>query len=383
MSSRNEILLVGCGGAGGRLVDSICDYNPTFQQFYINTSRTDIFNLNNVDEKIENYLIATSTTNGVGRDKSLGKALAKQYGLNMIDALENSPQKTLYLTTSLGGGSGSSIVTVILEGIQQLQEEGEFNKIINLILILPSLKSPKKILENARESWNEIISNPCINSVIFVDNNSKINYTMDEDDKELLVNQDFCQIFDSIFDIPEEDDGVHFDTRNLRNALNDKGTLYFYNLDNDCSSIEIAFEKAKKESVVAPMFFNDMNMKMDAEGNIYYSCGYLGISFANEKYNKDFILNKFKPRNETYIGTNTENNLLLISGMLPPFDAITLINKEIEDRDKEEDNNKIDFSAFVIGNNIKNEKEVAISEEPKHMQKSITKKKKLRKGLFK
>lgn len=373
MANINDLLLVGLGGAGGRLVDDLVSYNPLYQQFYMNTSITDLESLTNLNKTTSNFY-CLGMSNGVGRNRELGKTLAEQYGYNMIDILERTQQKVLYLVSSLGGGSGNSILSVLLNALDELKEDGDFHKTINLILILPSLNSPDIILNNAKQSWGEIIAHKCINSIIFISNNAK-----NGDEKE--INNDFCETFDSLFDIPD-DNGILFDNMNLQNILNDKGVLYFFNLDDDCSSIEIAFEKAKKNSVLAPMFFNELNVKMNKEGTTSTKCGYLGLSLSNKKYNQDYLLNKFIAKHETYIGNNSNGkNLVLLSGMLPPFDSITLIEHELKTRKENTKHEEIDFSQFILQNE-KND-DVESDDVIGNIEDVKPKKKKLKKGLFK
>lgn len=375
MANINDLLLIGLGGAGGRLVDDMVEYNPLYQQFYINTSITDLESLNNLN-KITNNYYCLGMSNGVGRNRKLGKTLAEQYGYNMMDIIQRTQQKVLYLVSSLGGGSGNSILSVLLNALDELKEDGDFDKTVNLILILPYLNSHTIILENAKTAWNELISHKSVNSIIFISNNSK-------NGNESAINNEFCETFDSLFDIPD-DNGILFDNMNLQNIMNDKGVLYFFNLENDCSSIEVAFEKAKKESVLAPMFFNELNLKTNKDGSTYVKCGYLGLSFSNNKYNKDYLINKFDSKYETYVGNNSnDNNLVLISGMIPPYESITLIEHELETRESQKESDDIDFSKFTVKSKDKQIDNKIKYEEIDHQEEPKSKKKKLKKGLFK
>lgn len=343
--NRGDMLFVGLGGAGGRLVDELIEYNGMFQGFFINTSIGDIKSLDNASDETQNYY-CISTLNGVGRNRKLGKAFADQSGYNMIDILTRYQQEVIYLVASLGGGSGSSILSVLLEAIEELKsdEDGSFNKTINVIAILPSLNSPDVILNNALETWNEIIDNKGINGIIFVDNSSniiKLN-NIPESKRDVTINQHFIELFDSVFDIPLNN-SIKFDNGNLGNMLRDKGCLYIYNIPNDCTSIEIAMSKSESNSVLAKMYKED-NIITDSnkliqktnENEKYIECGYLGISFQNQSYNKDYFYQKFSFRQEDYDGINSDRNLLLISGCKPPLNAMKLIEHEIEDRKKNE-----------------------------------------------
>lgn len=378
---RNDVLLVGLGGGGGRLTDSLVEQNPLFQQFYINTSITDIEALDHSNKETKNYFVI-SNVNGMGRNRELGKRYAEQYGYNIIDTLEKYQQNVIYLISSFGGGSGSSILSTILRAIDDMREDGYFqDKIINVIGILPSISSPEIILSNCKDTWNEVLQCKCVSSMIFVDNNSNIIDTNSTDEKELEINRIFADNFDSIFDIPLAN-GVNFDTGNLGNILTNKGCLYFYNLDDDCTSIDIAFSKAKSTSVLPNMFINELNTIVDSKGSTQIKCGYLGLSFENEKYNKNFILNKYISKHETYIGKNEDRNLVLISGCYPPYDAITLIDHELKERKETKSNDDLDFSSFVSSTPVSEETNIDKADNETQST-TQTKKRKLKKGLFK
>lgn len=371
---RSDILLVSLGGGANRLIDTVVNTDPRFIPLFINTSITDLESLDSFNELTKNYL-CISTQNGVGRNRVIGKQYAEQYGYTIMDVLDKYQQETIYLVASFGGGSGSSILSTILKAIDSLKADGEFNKTINIIGILPDLSSPDIILSNAIDTWNEVMACKCINSMIFIDNNTKL-FNTKGNEKEININEHFAELFDSIFSIPDVN-GINFDSGNLGNILNNKGCLTIYELDEDCSSIEVAYTKAKKESILAPMFTNELNIIQDSEG-VKVKCGYLGISLVTEKYSSDFITSKFSYKNEIYIGNNEDKNLILISGTLPPFDSITLIQHELKSREKKKEET-IDFSLFALGE----VKDVEYKEVIKESEVPKTKKRKLKKGLFK
>lgn len=387
--NRNELIFCGLGGGGSRLVDTILTTDPRFAGYFINTSMTDIESLENRNKDTKNYF-CISSNNGVGRNRELGKSFAKQSGYSILDIIERFNQDTIYFTASLGGGSGSAILSELLQALEKVKAdpESDFKKTINVIAILPDLKSPTIILKNARDTWNEIIKYKCVNSIIFVNNNCKLDEIFDSNnDKELRINEIFAETFSSIFDIPFIN-GINFDNGNLSNILNDKGCLYFYNLPDDCTSIEIAMSKAEKTSILGKMYSNENNtiLEKDEAGSVInkrIKCGYLGISFVNEIYNKNYITNKFSPSKEPYIGENAERNLVLMSGCLPPYNDIKIIELEIDEREKEENNkNTLDFSEFTLSNNITtNTSEIAstTSDNPNSKKKFV---KKPKRGLF-
>ena len=145
---RSNMLLVGLGGAGGKLTDAIMDIDQRFQGYFINTSITDIESLNNYNPIIKNGY-CTSTANGVGRKRELGKELAKSTWLNVIDNIQRFTQPHICISAGIGGGSGGAELSIMLEGIDKINEDEDsidFNKKITLILILPSINSPSFLI---------------------------------------------------------------------------------------------------------------------------------------------------------------------------------------------------------------------------------------------
>ena len=373
---RSDILMVSLGGGANRVIDTLVNTDPRFIPLFINTSITDLESLDNFNKLTKNYL-CISTQNGVGRNREIGKEFAEQYGYTILDTIMKYQQNVVYFVASFGGGSGSSILSTLLQAIDALKADGDFDKIVNVIGILPDISSPSIILNNAIDTWNEVMSYKCINSMMFIDNNTKL-FNSKGNEKEININKHFADLFDSLFAIPDVN-GINFDSGNLGNILTNKGYLAIYELDEDCSSIEIAYNKAKKETILAPVFTDEFNLAPVKDG-VKIKCGYLGVSLATKRYSSDFILSKYKPAYESYIGVNEDKNLILISGLLPPFDSITLMQHELEDR-TENKVEEIDFSRFAIktkekSNTSNNLKGSTSSEER-------PKKRKFKQSLFK
>lgn len=390
---RSDLLLVSLGGGGNRLVNTIMNTDSRFHGLFINTSITDIESLNNYNPVTKNFM-CISQQNGVGRNRRIGKSYAEQYSMSIAEKIMKYQQEVIYLVSSLGGGSGSSILSTTLEVLKGLKDEDALDKTINLICIIPSISSPSIILDNALESWSEIFQyKDIINSMIFIDNGATVANGSSTNDKELLINERFAQLFDSIFDIPDYN-GVNFDNGNLGNILNDKGCLYIYDLPKGFGDIETAMRSAEQNSVLAQIYKNNRNTVItDVERNITaMKCGYLGISLKEEQYkaSKDNILMNYHVRKEPYIGDNEENNLVLISGCLPPNYTMEVISMELEERNKiaKDEDNEIYYTDFTkkkeVKPNYKTEVEVKTPKEVPAQNNSNKKLKKvLKKNLFK
>lgn len=388
---RNDVKIIGFGGGGDRLVDCIADVDPRHQIYFVNSSLTDIQSLNNYDDVDKNYF-CLSDSNGAGRDKNLGRRYAQKNGYNLLDIIQRFDAKTLFFVTSFGGGSGSSAVEVLLGAIKKLKDSGEFDKIVNIIGILPSLDSSDTILRNTLGTWNSIIGNDCVNNMIFVDNNnlSKSDF-QSEEEMEKAANEQFAELFDSIFDIPNAYN-TKFDTMNLARIINSKGCTYFYNLSDDCNNLDEALKQAEGNSVLAKMYKIKENTVTIENGDQKIEkirCGFIGTSFSNENYTNSDILDRFEYTEENFEGYNEDNNLLILSGCLPPLLSVQVIQAELQDRDRKKAESSItDFSKFTLDydtesavSNIKNEAPIS-QQKPKSKDKGKSMKKTMKKNLF-
>lgn len=384
--NRSDILLTSLGGGGNKLADTMMNKDTRYQGLFINTSITDLQSLDNCDADIKNY-ICISTQNGVGRDRVVGKSYAENYAMTIIERIMNYvQQEVVYLVSSLGGGSGSAILSVLLEKLEVLKEEGSFDKIINLICIIPDLKSSDVILQNSLNTWSEVLrKNSCINSMIFIDNNVKIDGITDIEEKEMVINERFADLFDSVFDIPDNN-GRRFDTGNLGNILKDRGCLYIYELPSGCNNMTEAFRHGENNSVLAKVFRNDKNTYINENGRSMLKCGYVGVSLTDENYDKTMIENNYMVRKELYNGINEEKNLVLVSGCLPPSDTMQIIKLELDERAKDNqlDDSGMFFTDFI--NNVESETTKSSSTTEKNTTSTSTNKKLkkvMKKSLFK
>lgn len=385
--NRQDFVLVGLGGGGSTLTDSILNQDSRFQGFFINSSITDINCLDNKDDIDKNYL-CISNQNGAGRSREIGKAYSRRHGWSILDKLKSFPQKTIFLVTSLGGGSGSSIASVILGAIKKMTDDGEFDKTINLIGILPRLDSSSEILRNSVETWNELFSYGVINNMIFVDNNNIVDgsYLPEEE-----INEQFSSIFDAIFEIPVVN-GRNFDTGNLSRVLSAQGCTYIYSLPEDCSNMEQALRQADASSVLAKMYRTKENTIVDPiDGKEKLKCAFVGTSFNNDNYNHEDVLSQYKWEKGDFSGYNEENNLVIVSGCYPPLYSIQVIKAELEDRDREIANSTTtDFSKFVVDFNTEvaatqrpsTRPQSTVTQKPKEATGSKSIKKSMKKNLF-
>lgn len=387
---RSDILLVGLGGAGGKLVDKIMDQDGRFQGYFINTSITDIEMLNNSDKDLKNYL-CISATNGVGRKRDLGKKIAEKNGYTILDMLTKFTQPVIYFVFALGGGSGSSIASVMLKALKDFKRDGLFDKTVNLIGILPSLNSPEVILENTLDTWVEINAKDeydnsekikVISSMNFICNDNFSDSFETVKEAEEYTNQVYTDLFDSLFDCIDPTDNS-FDNGNLGNILTDEGTLYFYDIPTDVSNIHIAMKSAEQKSVLAKMFKSTQNTELSDDGTPKVICGHMGISLM-DSYNINFFENNYAARKEVYVGNNDSRNILMVSGCLPPMHYFKSIEMELDSRKRNKSNESyLNFDDIIISRETTKKQESVIPNNVSTTQNRKTAMKKvMKKSLF-
>lgn len=348
MLNRNDCAFIGYGHGGSKLVDNMMTVDGRYIGYFINTSIHDIQALDNYDEITKNYYHIPQA-DGAGRDRNVGKRYAKKNGWNIIDILKRFDQKVLYFSFSLGGGSGSSLVSAVLKVIDMLKvdPDEDFDKIINIIGILPRLDSSTQILQNTVDTWNEIMQYNCITNMYFIDNNNTFDgmYLEEED-----INEYFVRLFDALYEIPTASKEV-FDGSDLGKLLTSKGCSYIYELPEGYKNANKALEYAYNHSVLAKMYKTDDNIIEDEEdGTKKIKCEFLGTSFSEEQYKHEDVLKSYKPIVDDFKGENEERNLVLISGCLPPFYSIQVIMAELEDRKRTQIESKPldNFGKFTI-----------------------------------
>jgi hypothetical protein len=138
--------------------------------------------------------------------------------------------------------------------------------------------------------------------------------------------------------------------------------------------------------------YNSKEIIVNDNGLSRVQCKYIGTSFNNEKYLHEEILHIYKYTEDNFSGYNEEDNIILISGVLPPLNAIKQIQKELDDRNKERPQSIDDFSKFTIkGNNhnkfqnsndIKNTSQVSSEKTKDNKNNGKKMKKTLKKNLY-
>ena len=333
---KKDILVIGCGQAGGNFVDELLSLDARYNGLFINTSARDIKHLKKADLNRNVYLIPN--VDGSGRNRNLAVSYVKDNALAMIEAISGYIQQTdVVLVSSMGGGSGSSIVPAIL----RLAKKRLPNKTFHVVAIKPSLDEQTDVLENSVNYWNDVmgaIDN--IGTFSIVDN--------DKRKDKMILNKEWAGLFDSSLNISSASLEGSIDDADLKVVSAEPGYKVIYRLDSDNRMDEsTAVGKAMNESI----FFEAPNDR----------CSYLAISTIKDDYKREVLKNKFKFSKSVFLGDSEKENIIVTSGAAIPKMAIELVMEEIEDRKRE--NVEVAFDKNDLKVNVERKKAVKKVEE--------------------
>lgn len=357
LAVQKDILWVGVGEAGGRVVKEILDRDNKYVGLFINTSSSDLEKLGEVEN-----VFHIPGSKGSGRDRQKSKEFAKKHFESIIESIVSfSSQNVINLVFSTSGGSGSGLAPTIAKMLLSMIRNAGLDKIVNMIVVLPSLNESKIALSNTIACWNEIMSiSKMVNNMMFIDNNC--GKPLNE------INEEFADLFDTVMNIPAEidDELTQIDESDLGNVLFAKGCTCLYRIDVDF--------KGNKEDVLNSVYENSPFAKLDN-----FRSTHLCMSFNNFDY--DIVMNKFKPKDEYFKGYNSEDNIMVVSGLRPPKETIDLILTEIQYRDNENEfeENEEEIDYIVDSGKVEQKQTVNTKSKPKETLTKKNSKKKMNK----
>ena len=207
---------VGFGGGGGKMAKAFLDlgFNKTF---LVNTTAKD--QPEGMDPK---HLVLIPDADGVGKDVDLGKAIFKNNGAVVEDALKNKLGNVDWLFVLAGGGGGTGSACIALHDVfdrylKSVQAKGK----VVYIVSWPSAQEllNRTIAKNALALSNDVADH----THIFLDNERQL---------ELLrgkvgmlgmyptANKTFAKLFSQILKLASEQSPVQtFDSKDLETCL--------------------------------------------------------------------------------------------------------------------------------------------------------------------
>lgn len=208
INERLKITVIGCGACGNGITAAIEDRirdlggdksNTTF--IGINTSTEDLASVN-LSHKIH---INNSKGAACNRENSI-QDLAESID-TILEELKSYiiEDSIVFIATSLGGGTGSSISPMIAEILLDL------GYTVGMIVVLPADNESLKIKDNARQAFYEIEElKPRMGSIFILDNNAT---------DKIKINSTFASLFASVMCINNKSQDGNLDLAELEACL--------------------------------------------------------------------------------------------------------------------------------------------------------------------
>lgn len=308
----NNLLSIGLGGCGNKLLNAFMQLDSTKDGVFINSNINEMKNLSECNS--DNRLAIRG--NGTGRSRRKAKESLKNDKDKISDYLaEKIMLYSQYQLISSGdGGFGSGSIGIVAKIIKF----GRPDALIRVVLTFPKANSRRFSIENQLDCYNEILQlkkDGIINSIVIIDNNKMNN----EDEFNKRCMSILLKSYDMVFNQIDENDLA------ITNFAN--GYSIPLELGAKGESLENAIDRAINNSpFLMPNSFRCSHM--------------LGI-FQREVYDKEEVLEiiKVKEFDKTEYGYD---NMLLLGGCKMPSNHFSKLEDELErleedDEDEDED----------------------------------------------
>lgn len=298
----NEILFIGIGQAGNNIASEVVKFNKRINGVCINTSQDDVRSIENIKRT---FIVPGAK--GTGRNRNKAKMYVKDQIYGITDILKEYPQqKHLYISFSMGGGTGSGITPALLAVLAKMNP----SLVVNIVPVLPCKDESKKAHENTLACWNELVKLPNVGAIYLIDNNKR--------KTKSAINKEFAILFrDFLNSTSGHKDGV-MDGAELEILGTTKGLNAIYRLDN-------YIEEPKNlvsEEVVKSIF---------VVGNA--KCQYLGLSIP-EGFDAKALIDIYNVKEDYFIGYTDENPLLIVSGVPANASAVSSVKETLDTKNE-------------------------------------------------
>ena len=329
--------LIGDGGAGCRILDSILNINDGYNGYYVNSNGNEVKVLDNATNN--NSIIMDKLGMGANRDRDKAKNSYKADQGKIINFFSDriSDYDCAFIFTSSNGGWGSGTTFLLAEDLKTMNPRIK----ISLVATLPKQNASKTELVNTLQFYNELIDCKYIDSYIYVDNNKM----KDEEKFNNIVAEYILDSIEFQYSVIDENDILSLNTS--------KGYKTILKLNPSIDDIEDAIEYEKQQTP----FILPKNILL---GSIAL------ISVDKEVYNKSEIEDKFNVRDFIKSDYNElDLNLICVSGCIRPTKPF----KDFEVRYNEIKNVDIEFEQEFFKSTVTNNKTVEEYEPTKILNK--------------
>ena len=115
---KQELLVIGCGGAGNRMVNETRNIDQRYLDFYVNTNLSEMENLKNYDERKVFYI---PNADGAGKNKAKAEKDIIQETAKFADIIVKFKEvKHVVFKTGASGGTGGTAAIMLARVVKKV-----------------------------------------------------------------------------------------------------------------------------------------------------------------------------------------------------------------------------------------------------------------------
>lgn len=312
INERLKITVIGCGACGNSITAKIEEF---VRELEGNKTNTSFIGINTSTED----LASVKLTHKIHIKNSKGAACNRQNSINDLaesidDILEELKSyiiedSIVFIATSLGGGTGSSISVILAEILLDL------GYTVGMIVVLPADNESLKIKDNARQAFYEIEElKPRLGSIFILDNNAT---------DKMKINSTFASLFTSVMCINNKSQDGNMDLAEIEACLK---TPSF-------SIITRAGKQNGNTDYIVDILNRDSNIFAKREDK---TITVMGISEAVSA--KESKIDMAELRQELGVAPTefhgymsaSEENIVILSGLMMPYNRVDAMAESVQ-----------------------------------------------------
>lgn len=312
INERLKITVIGCGACGNSITAKIEEF---VRELEGNKTNTSFIGINTSTED----LASVKLSHKIHIKNSKGAACNRQNSINDLaesidDILEELKSyiiedSIVFIATSLGGGTGSSISVILAEILLDL------GYTVGMIVVLPADNESLKIKDNARQTFYEIEElKPRLGSIFILDNNAT---------DKMKINSTFASLFTSVMCINNKSQDGNMDLAEIEACLK---TPSF-------SIITRAGKQNGNTDYIVDILNRDSNIFAKREDK---TITVMGISEAVSA--KESKIDMAELRQELGVAPTefhgymsaSEENIVILSGLMMPYNRVDAMAESVQ-----------------------------------------------------
>jgi len=301
---KSDVLGIGCGGCGNKLLDVFLDLDPRYTGIFMNTNLSEMEELKHFDRNRRCFYVPNA--DGTGKNRDLAEDYIKEEAPKFAEMIKKFTQTNVIFFASSNGGTGSKAIIMLSRLVKKLCPE----KTISVIGTFPNIRESDIDFDNATDFWNELNSYKYNESTKkgFIDNIQLIDNNKLSDENEINIRA--MKQLDESFSIAEG----KLDNTDVERYHTSKGYKVILKLEDGDLRLKDAIDKAISDS----MYYIPSNLDCDV------MVGDINISkFKAPEIQDEIEVFGFKKFNEKSEG----DSILLLGGCVMPTDAIELVQE--------------------------------------------------------